>query len=1201
MSQSPKILDTESCLQMPLHGTRLIEASAGTGKTYTIANLYLRHVLAGRQPRELLVVTFTNAATEELRGRIRARLYEALQVLAHSQTTSDDFLQRLSQQWPGLDSEDRQLQLKRLQLALRSMDEAAIFTIHGFCQRALSEYALNSGQAFESTLLTDDSELWNAALKDWWRRQSYELDAQQLRIFNLCLGNLSAFSRWQLILRSSHFQQILPGVDTDLSALLALWSEFEKKLQTLSKQWFKCRDEIAEILKDSPALKRTKALPYHADNLLAFLEECDGFFADNDLANLPASLKYLGTQQLQQESKPSKKGSDTKLEHNFFAGVENLLDDLNGYRLSFKTRASIEAYDYCKVRTRQIKIETASISYDDQLEHMQAALQSSNGEQLAELLRRRFPVGMIDEFQDTDRIQYEIFQRLYFNRDDASLTMIGDPKQAIYSFRGGDIFTYMRARQQTGVEIYSLQTNWRSVPELVEAVNYCFMHRDDAFIYSDSIEFHPVAAATDKKHSSLLIDEKPATAITLWQIPLADNGKADGKGNVYEKVHAATAFEIATLIQQGKNNTAAIGDQPLRSGDIAVLVRTGFEGVAIREALSDFGIKAVTIGRDKVFESEEANGLLLLLQAINHCGDRRLQRAALSSSLLNYDIEKVARVVDSEDNWQDWLQVLKQLQQLWNQRGFIIMFQHLLQELDIAKTLASKNQPERRLTNLLHLSELIQQQSRKSPGLDSLLAWFDDQIHIGSSEEAELRLESDENLVKIVTIHKSKGLEYPIVFIPYLWTSKPRELSGAVPLEFHDSNNNSVIDFGSEAFLNHGFIAEKERLAEDIRLAYVALTRARAKVYLVWGKINERSKNASPAKTALGYLLHPRQSPADLEHQPPGAFQVDDDIDSEIKAFCENSGGRIELLTLPIIDDATPPVEPAQTEYELATTQYCRAAASPWHIASFSSLTRDIHQLAHRGSMEPSDDDIFNFPAGSRIGLLLHAIFEHLDFQAEIKPQCQSLLTGFAARFGFDRKQHEATLIDWFERMLATPLGQPGLSLSSLNHRQRLNELAFDFALDHVDINRLNALLATSRPANIEPITASNFRGLITGIIDLVFEYDGRFYLADYKSNFLGTDMRDYDSEHLQQAMYDRRYDLQLLIYSIALHRYLRQRIPDYDYQRHFGGAYYLFLRAMRPQTGAKYGVHFERPPLAEIDALDKLFTSTAVDNGVTP
>ena len=845
------------------------------------------------------------------------------------------------------------------------------------------------------------------------------------------------------------------------------------------------------------------------------------------------------------------------------------------------------------------KCDTASISYDDQLERLQTALLASNGERLANLLRRRFPVAMIDEFQDTDWIQYNIFQLLYFNHEDASLTMIGDPKQAIYSFRGGDIFTYMHARHQSDVEILSLQTNWRSVPELVEAVNYIFSYRDDAFIYSDSIEFNPVSAAVKPQYSSLCIDDQSLSPVTLWQIPLKADGKADSKTSIYEKINAATAAEIASLIQLGREEKAIIGDQPLRSGDIAILVRTGFEGVAIRKSLADIGIKAVTIGRERVFESDEAQGLFLLLLAINHCSDRRLQRAALSSQLLNFNVEKIAEIIDSEDQWQHWLEVLKQLKQLWIQRGFIMMFQHLLQELEIAETLASQHQAERRLTNLLHLSELLQQQSRRSPGLDTLLAWFHDQIQNSSSEEAELRLESDENLVKIVTIHKSKGLEYPVVFAPFLWTSKPRELGGAVPVTFHDSANNAVIDFGSDEFASHGFIAEKERLAEDIRLAYVALTRARAKLYLVWGRNDERSINASAAKTALGYLLHPRQSPADLEKHPPRAFSEDDDIEGEIEQFCQNSAGRIELLPLPTVQSLQDYGDSIADTGVLKAASFKRSSSSPWHIASFTSLTRDIHQVAHRGSLEPCDDDIFNFPAGSRIGLLIHAIFEHLDFQAEIKPQCHKLITEYAPRYGFDSNRYETTLINWFELMLSTPLVQPGLSLSSLSRQQRLNELVFDFALDHVDIDQLNQLLAKNRPTQLEPVSASNFRGLITGVIDLVFEYRGKYYLADYKSNFLGTRQQDYNGENLQRAMYDRRYDLQLLIYSIALHRYLRQRITNYDYQQHFGGGYYLFLRAMRPQSGAQYGVHFERPPQNEIEALDNLLASTPVETGI--
>ena len=1187
------ILDANGCLQMPLDGTSLIEASAGTGKTYTIANLYLRHILGGRQVKEILVVTFTNAATEELRGRIRKRLLEAQQLLESARPTTDEFLQLLTQHFDKFSVEDKQKSLKHLQLAVRSMDEASILTIHGFCQRALSEYALNSGQAFDSTLLSDDSELWDAALKDWWRQQSYPLSAKKLQIFNLCLGSLSSFSRWQLVLRHNKFERIVPCIDSSLDELFKQWQDDENRLEILSAQWQGFRNDVIRILEKSPALKRTKALPYHPDNFANFIAQCDVFFNNRQLTEIPSIIQLLGAEQLHQQSKPSKQGTDPDLKHAFFIKVDELLKALESFKTKFRTRASVEAFEYSQANSRQNKIDSASISYDDQLEQMQAALQAANGEQLASLIRQRFPVAMIDEFQDTDNIQYDIFHRLYFNEESVSLTMIGDPKQAIYSFRGGDIFTYMAARQEPSVKHYSLQTNWRSEPELVNAVNYLFSHRNDAFVYSDSIEFHPVIAAEKSARSPVYIEGETASAITLWQIPQTDDGKDDSKSSAYEKIHVAVADEIAKLIQAGIENKARIGDTSLRSGDIAILVRTGFEGMAVREALTQYGIKAVTIGRDRVYQSDEASGLLLLLQAVIHHTDRRLLRIALSSSLLNYDVVAMAAIIDSEDHWQHWLQVMKQLHQLWLQRGFIVMFQHLLQELEISEALTSQDNTERRLTNLLHLSELLQQQSRRSAGMDSLLAWFHDQMETTSSEEAELRLESDDDLVKIVTIHKSKGLEYPVVFVPYLWTSKPRELSGVMPLIYHDENHHAIIDLGSDEFLNHGYIAEKERLAEDIRLAYVALTRARSKVYLVWGKINERSRNASSAKTALGYLLHPRQSPDDLTQQSPRAFQSDDNIESQIEQLCEKSGGLIECQSLPTTPQISL-VEGINDNFKKLSVDCFRSTpTSPWHIASFSSLTRDIHQVAHQGSREVSNDDILDFPAGSRVGLLLHSIFEHLDFQADLKLQCRYLISQHAPRYGFDSKRFEDTLISWFELMLTTPLHQPGLSLSALSQGQRLNELVFDFALDHVDINELNHLLAKSRPATLETITASNFRGLVTGVIDLVFEYQGRFYLADYKSNFLGSRLEDYNCERLQQAMYDRRYDLQLLIYSIALHRFLRQRITDYNYETHFGGAYYLFLRAMRPHTGTSCGIHFERPELTEIEALDHLFAST--------
>ncbi len=1194
--QTPTILDAKVTLGVELNGIKLIEASAGTGKTYTIANLYLRHIFEGRSPAEILLVTFTNAATEELRGRIRARIYDALQLLSKPAAIDDEFLSLMLAQWQDFDSEVQQKQCKRLQLALRCMDEAAIFTIHGFCQRALTEHALSSGQPFDATLLEDDMALWDEALKDWWRKQSYTLGREDWYLFQSCLVDLPTLLASQRDLQTGHRPTILPVIEEDLAALYQTWRQLDDALQELSTTWQSQKHEVFEILETSPALSRSNKLPYHKDNLTAYFNQWDAYFTSDHRLVIPASLKYLCSDTLLAESTAKKRGSDPKLETGFFLHAQQVFDRIDQIKARFKVRALVEANGFAQQRVRTIKQETRSIAYQDQLDLLLEALLGKDGSALGQQLRERFPVAMIDEFQDTDAIQYGIFKQLYFTDEGISLTMIGDPKQAIYSFRGGDIFTYIKAKQDPRVKHFSLLTNWRSEPALLQAVNSLFTHRTAAFVYAQAIEYKEVQGAPKKQLTPLLVDNSALTPLTIWQIPQNHEEKNLNSQQVYDLLNRAITDERARLIKGGVEGSIKFGTKPLRSGDIAILVRTAREGNSLRRVLAQTGIRAVTIGRDKVFDSEEASGLYGLLLATSHYNDRGILRAALASQLLNLDYQQIARISDEEACWQDWSEKFRKLHLLWLHKGFIAMFQQLLQLLEIGERITESDLAERRLTNLLHLAELAQQRSRVSPGFDTLLAWYRAQMSGQAMDESELRLENDEDLVKIVTIHKSKGLEYPVVFAPFLWTCRPRAVKNDSILLFHDQNHDPVIDLGSNEHEQHAFIAEKERLAEDIRVAYVAITRARAKVYLAWGDVGDGKMAGRPAKTGLGYLLHAGQLPDELDSNLPCAFNTANDIAADLETLHRASAGSIEIVPLPQPTSSSKP--DLSPDYEtLEAAIFKRKLAADWQITSFTGLTRDIHQVAHGGSTGISGDAILDFPAGSHVGLLLHLVLENLDFSGDIQAQCDELLPRYTPRYGLDSYDYHKSLCKWLKTLVACPLNDSGLTLSAISTRQRLNELSFDFALDRLSIDELNDLLAHISAPGLTPLNVQNFRGMITGVIDLIFEHQGKYYLADYKSNYLGASLEDYSHDKLERAILDRRYDLQYLLYSIALHRYLSQRIPDYSYARHFGGVYYLFIRAMRPRQGLDYGVYFNLPAYADLSALDALLSATGSGN----
>ncbi|MEM7563182.1 MAG: exodeoxyribonuclease V subunit beta, partial [Pseudomonadota bacterium] len=1179
----------ETILNLDLDGNMLIEASAGTGKTYTITDLYLRHILQGRLAGEILVVTYTNAATEELQGRVRKRLRQALGVLQQSLSADDVFLGLLLEQHLSFDEGRQQLQIKRLQLALRSMDEACISTIHGFCQRSLQQHALGGNQFFDSELMENDDLLWQQALQDWWRTRIYPLDSDQWALIKGNLLDLAELKFQLQEIRNKPHIQLIPNGPFDLSNMKQNFQSIAESAKALAPQWQQHRELLKNIIFTSSALSRSGKSPYHPDKLNELFEKADAFFNAPDSSSMFEEFIYLGSESLHENSKPSKKGQDNDLTHTFFEQCSVVAKQLSGLKSGIQPMLLIDAYQYASKRVVELKAAIPALSFHDLLDAMHSALTSDNGHQFCEQLQAQYPVAMIDEFQDTDSLQYQIFNQIYGTAKNTSFTMIGDPKQAIYSFRGGDIFTYLQAKEQNNLRHFNLLTNWRSQPQLVEAVNHLFYRHTSPFIYS-AIPFETALPRPENNRLRLAQSSISKAPFVLWQLPQND-GQYYSREQMRDLINQGVASEIKSLLS--KENPATIDNRQIQSGDIAILVRQANEGQALARVLQSEGIACITIGRENVFDSAEANGLYQLLVAVAGYEDPLTARRSLASSLLKLDYPAIAHIVDDDLEWQNWLDQLTELNRVWQHRGFIPMFQLLLYQLDLTAQLANPGDGERRITNLLHLADLLQRQSVSLSGISALLTWFKQQFDQPVNDSAELRLESDTALVKIVTIHKSKGLQYPIVFAPFLWSCRPVRKQG--PIYFHDQLMQPVLDIGSDHRAKNWLIAEQERLAEDIRLLYVAVTRAQSRIYLAWGEAGNPGKPGYSKETALAYLLHSRQKPADLGKCPIDGFPADMDFASDIQEFVDSSEGNIFAEPLPTASDEIY-TGASNRVADCSPKVFDRLFGRPWRINSFSGLTRHVHQTALRGSRQIPVDPVLAFPAGSHVGLLIHSLLEHLDFTGDIAEQCKILLPEFLPASGISSEGDQKTLILWLERILHAELDAEGLTLKQLPNGKRLNELSFDFSLNCLDPERLNSLLQSFTHYPLQPVGGNEFGGLITGVIDLVFESNGRFYLADYKSNYLGASFDDYHPEQLLPAIYDRRYDLQSFIYCLALHRYLQTRLPDYQYESHFGGSYYLFLRGMRPQQDKPYGIHFERPGEHQINELDQLFEYSSMD-----
>lgn len=1176
-----------------LEGIHLIEASAGTGKTYTIASLVLRLILErGLTVDQILIVTFTKAATDELRERIRQRLLDGRSAFEQGQSDEPVFAELLCA------VPDYAQAQQRLTFALQSFDEAAIFTIHGFCQRVLSESAFETGWLFDAEITPDDGDIRQQIIDDFWRNETANISlgvAQYLSRTNITPDSLrKELDSW--IGRDD--VRVIP--DVDVGDIDALHDDLQAAHRKFQAQWPEARAGVDELMRSSTALKRNsyqlKSLPdrFTALDVLADLGSPVTWLADDTRHKV---FTYFSSSKITN----STKAKQIPPEHPLFDVCECLLVAYSLYSGAcedalLKLKSDCLAFAQAEMTRRKQLVQRQS--YDDLLLEMRAALRSSQGPALLRGLRRQFPAGLIDEFQDTDSVQYEIFRRIYADQP-GPLFLIGDPKQAIYSFRGADIFTYMAAKRDAQ-HAHTLGTNYRSQAHLVAAINQLFERPKNAFLFDD-IPFQPVNAGRPARADG--------AALRIGWLDESDDGKVPNKENATRQAVIATAREIQRLLASNQ----------FMARDIAVLVRSHKEGQAVAKALAQYDIKSSFLSQQNVFASDEASDLLRCLSAIVEPTNTGRINAALSCRLMGVDALQLHQLQNDERAWADWIGRFQDWLVQWQRHGFSASFADWQSASGLRPRLLKLADGERRVTNVQHLTEILQTQSLRAAATpEGLVKWFSDQIaeaHDGKDEDAQLRLESDESLVKIITIHKSKGLEFPVVFCPFLWSARKAPNKNAL-LAYHapdqvDQPGQWVLDLGSE-HRNEESVpqVEYESLAEDIRLAYVALTRASERCYITWGKVS------GCERTALTYLLHHDDQDNTLEGFRARVKKLGDvDMRNVAQALVAKSGGAIALETLSdgVVEQGELRLQPVT---QLRARPFTGRIVRDWRVTSFSGLTS--HHAAHTElpdydlAVEPATPEpqpvqetpqgpnIYTFPKGAQAGIMMHALFEFLDFRLAQRPLLEPYVEDTLQQHGFDLSWRDV-LVDMLLNVLATPLLDevPDFTLGQLDNAQRLNELAFYFPLQALSVGGLQQVFEQAGgnhwralAPEIALLRFGSLRGFMKGFIDLVFEWQGRYYVLDYKSNWLGAHIGDYTHDDIATALSEHLYDLQYMIYSVALHRYLRLRIPDYSYHQHFGGSVYLFLRGMHPESGTQTGVFFDRPDFALIDALDRYFGS---------
>jgi len=1192
-----KVTLDDPYLQLPLEGVRLIEASAGTGKTFTLATLATRLVVEqGLRIGELLAVTFTEAATQELRKRIRERLALAARLAGDGLGIADEgaapevaLTTALLRHHLAASGEPVELLRQRLLSAAEEIDLAAIFTIHGFCARVLREHALESGQTFAApTLLANTRELHDRLAEDLWRAEAVDpAAAEDLR--RLWGGGPATLARDLPALLRAHrvLPEALPPQADPMARVRVAGAG-------LAEAFAAHGDAFLGQLITAVDNKVLNGNSYKAGWINELWRALAQWCARGDAtAPLDERVSRLTDEALQ--GKTNKAHAGRTPTSPLCAAIPPYLEALaerEAFLRQRRIRLLHRIRDDARLRLQRFKQQQRVQTYDDLIDEVDVALAGVHGELLARRLREQYRFALVDEFQDTDPRQWEIFNRVFGQAGAKlglapALFLIGDPKQAIYGFRGGDVQTYLAAAADA-VPAPPLDRNFRSRPAVLAAIDALYAQAGEAAFVEQAIRFHPVAPGGQRHDDDFSRDGQPAPALSLWRAPAPASGHSHAADDSRQLASAACVSAIHAVLVAGRAGHALVDGQPVRPGDIAVLVRKHDEATRIQQALAAVGIPAVAAGRQSLFETEQAREVHALLLALLHAADDARLRAALATVLVGQDAAAIDALEQDGPVHREWqLQALAWRDRL--QRGGPLALLSDLCAVHGPRLLALLD-GERRLGNYLQLGEMLQEAQARTLGPSGLVDWLARRIaEADRNDETQLlRLESDAHRVQIVTLHKSKGLEYPLVFLPFVGIgSKPH--AGDRHCQASDAEGRYLqwkIAGDDPAWTHAAQESARAAQAEDARLLYVGLTRAEHALWIASGDFYHHHA------TALAPMLR------------------------SIEALAAVPGIVVDSRPVPA---QLPRLAPADAGEVAAARAVGRIVAPEWWVYSFTQLANaDAGGEAEAaatveaagGQDEPAAtaDPVTPAPVvadadprfvGNRFGVVMHDAFERTDFNAwrgwrdgQAAPAGEGEVLATALdRGGYpagDRADGVTLLTTLVGQTLTVPLPE-GTRLCDLAAGDRRAEMEFHFALRPTAVPALMALLhAHGVVADRHGFgLRRRLEGLMTGLIDLTYHHDGRWYVLDYKSNRLP----DYAPPRLARAMADSEYDLQALIYTLALHRWLRFRLGgDYDYARDFGGIRYLFCRGLDAAAADAPGVHAQRFAPELVEALDVLF-----------
>lgn len=1109
---------------VPLQDSNLIEASAGTGKTYSIAILVLRLVLENAlSVKEILMVTFTKAAVAELEERVRLFIRTAHKVTLGYEIRDENIFRLVEEAVNRNGLEQVRQQLKD---AVLFLDETSVLTIHSFCQKTLNEFAFETDQLFGAEMIQDTKALIAEEVQKFWRKHVTTLHAELLeKIWEPDLIHNIGMAMEEHM-GGKRYYAYEPGRDYTISGI-----EQREWLQQLDQaDEKKCKAEAALLAfaeGDKERLRTSCESNTHAKkNLLPHIEDLEKFIGALLEKRSAAYVIKLFPDILELADKVAEADNERK------EIVQQVLSRLYCFAIEVIT-AGVKGF----------KKRNNLLSYDDMITNLHKALVEKDNPILVNVLQQKYKAVFVDEFQDTDRLQYEIFEKAFGTG--SILFYIGDPKQSIYAWRKADIFTYFKARASVQ-HVYGMNRNYRSSALFIEAMNRFFLPSEgfDTFYFdgeSNAINYIEVESPEENTKGSLFKGNEEDTPVSIFNA--ANNGQ----------LTEAVAAQVALLLKDG---TYSIGDgtdnRNVRPSDIGILVRTGRQGREVKAQLAKLGIPAVTVDDAKVLQSEEAGYLLYLMEAMLSPERSSINRALLSQ-FTGLKLEDILTLDDEAT-----LSRFGNYKDRWQQDGIYTAMMDFVSHFNVRNVLlhAHTESGERVLSNLFQLIELVHQiQSRKNLSMPELVSWLKRGIDGMATEgdEYEQRMESDEEAVNIVTIHKSKGLEYKIVMAPFLDFT---ENKFAEFFSFRDPHTGDYVGVEKKRMTDEQKAAYMQQAEqENRRLLYVAITRGVYKCFIYRNNFHRSSTLFTflQALVAAGPMPGIIEFEGDLPETPegPGDWQL-----------------RVPAKV----------VRQQRVRFVLKEEN--------WRRMSYTMLAaKTEHSPKGRAPQQEDPYESFIFHTlrrGAKTGNLLHYIFENINFAEDSR--WDKWLTEAIRRYVPGQQDVYAPLLrQLLDHVLQTDIHIAGTTfkLSAVAWHKRIPEFEFDFPVTSFLPETLNALSDEKASVIIRRFKEQDLEGIMNGKMDLFFEHEGKYYILDWKSNYLGNTLEDYTAAALATGMNENNYHLQYYIYTLAAKKYLESRLTSFDYEKQFGGVIYCFVRGIR--QGMNTGIFTCKPPLSRI------------------